>query len=121
MDEDIFGIDYSAGGELTSSGDLMLVGGLDNAKQAIINRLVTCTDIYDYLSDYGCNLNEIVGAPTNKNSLSLLELIIKESLKLEPRVQEILVIECSFDNKAIVAELSLELVDGSVLDLNVEY
>jgi Protein of unknown function (DUF2634). len=121
MDEDIFGIDYSSNGELTSTGDLMLVSGLDNAKQAIINRLSTCTDIYDYLSEYGCDLNEVVGAPTNKSSLSLLELIIKEALKLEPHVQDILNLNCYFDDKAIVAELSLELVDGSVLDLNIEY
>jgi hypothetical protein len=48
-------------------------------------------------------------------------LIIKESLNLEPRVQEILDLNCYFKGKMINAEMSLELVDGSVLDLNVEY
>ncbi|OEC87899.1 MULTISPECIES: GPW/gp25 family protein [Methanobacterium] len=119
MNEDIFGIDYSSNGELTSTGDLMLVSGLDNAKQAIHNRLLTDIIIYDYLEDYGCNLDELAGEPTNHNSLQLLDLIIKDSLNLEPRVREVLELECSFEGKAIIAEMSLLLVDKSVIDLTV--
>lgn len=121
MDEDIFGIDYSANGELTSTGGLMLISGLDNAKQAIYNRLLTRTEIYDYLNNYGCDLSNLYGEPTNHNSLQLLELIIKDSLNLEPRVKQILNLNCYFEDKTIIAEMSLLLVDGSVLDLNVEY
>jgi phage baseplate assembly protein W len=120
MGEEIFGIDYSSNGELTSTGDLMLVSGLDNAKQAIHNRLMTDILVYDYLEDYGCNLDELVGEPTNHNSLQLLDLIIRDSLNLEPRVQEVLELECSFDSKAIIAEMSLLLVDNSVIDLTVQ-
>lgn len=121
VDEEIFGVDYSSNGELTSTGDLMLVSGLDNAKQAIRNRLLTSILIYDYLEEYGCNLTNIYGEPTNHNSLQLLDLIIKDSLNLEPRVQEILEINCYFEGKIIIVEMSLLLVDGSVLDLNIEY
>lgn len=121
MNEEIFGIDYSSNGGLTSTGDLMLVSGLDNAKQAIHNRLLTRIIIYDYLDGYGCDLDEIMGEATNHNSLQLLELIVKESLNLEPRVQSILNLNIYFENRKIIAEMSLKLVDGSVLDLNVEY
>ena len=118
MNEEIFGIDYSAGGELTSSGDLMLV--LDNAKQAIRNRLLTRITIYAYLDGYGCDLDQIVGEPTNHNSLQLLDLIIRDSLNLEPRVQEVLELHCYFEGKKIIAEMNLLLAGGSVIDLNIE-
>jgi len=121
VDEEIFGIDYSSNGELTSTGDLMLVSGLDNAKQAIRNRLLTGILIYDHLEGYGCDLTNLYSEPTNHNSLQLLDLIIKDSLNLEPRVQEILELNCYFEGKTIIAEMSLLLVDGSVLDLNIEY
>jgi phage baseplate assembly protein W len=121
MNEEIFGIDYSSNGELTSTGDLMLVSGLDNAKQAIRNRLLTSILVYDYLDEYGCNLNEMFGEPTNRNSLQLLDLIIRDSLNLEPRVQSVLNLDCYFEGKTINAEIELQLVDGSVLNLNIEY
>lgn len=120
-DESIFGKDYSANGGLTSKGDLMLVSGLGNAKQAIKNRLLTNIKVYDYLSDYGCELYTVLGEKRNHSSLQLLDLIIRDSLNLEPRVQKVLELNCYFKENMIVAEINLELVDGSVLDLNIEY
>lgn len=118
MTDEIFGIDYSSNGELTSSGDLMLIEGLDNAKQAIRNRLLTRIIVYDYLGDYGCDLDQVIGEYTNHAALQLLNLIIKDSLKLEPRVQEIIELNCYFKDKTIISEMNLLLVDGSILDLN---
>lgn len=120
MTEEIFGIDYDCNGELTSTGDLMLVDGLDNAKQAIRNRLLTRIMIYDYLNDYGCDLDKVIGEPTKQASLQLLNLLIKDSLNLEPRVQQILGLNSYFENKAIIAEMNLLLVDGTNMDLNIE-
>lgn len=118
MSEEIFGIDYSSNGELTSSGDLMLLDGLDNAKQAIRNRLLTRIMTYDYLGKYGCDLDKVVGEPTNHITLQLLDLIIKDSLNLEPRVQEILGFNSYFEDKNIIVELNLLLVDDTIIDLN---
>lgn len=120
-DEAIFGKDYSANGELTSKGDLMLVSGLSNAKQAIRNRLLTNKDVYNYLSNYGCDLRSVLGEKRNHTSLQLLDLIIRESLNLEPRAQRVKELDCYFTEGRIVAEISIELVDGSVLNLNIEY
>lgn len=120
MAEEIFGIDYSSNGELTSSGDLMLVDGLDNAKQAIRNRLLTRIMIYDYLGEYGCDLDKVIGEPTNHITLQFLNLIIKDSLNLEPRVQQILELDCYFEDKKIIGEMNLLLVDDTVIDLNIE-
>jgi phage baseplate assembly protein W len=120
MAEEIFGIDYSSNGELTSSGDLMLVDGLDNAKQAIRNRLLTRIMIYDYLGEYGCDLDKVIGEPTNHITLQFLNLIIKDSLNLEPRVQQILELDCYFEDKKIIGEMNLLLVDDTVIDINIE-
>jgi len=120
MSEEIFGIDYSSNGELTSSGDLMLVEGWDNAKQAIKNRLLTRIMIYDYLGEYGCDLDKVIGEPTNHITLQFLNLIIKDSLNLEPRVQEILELDSYFEDKKIIGEMNLLLVEGTVIDLNIE-
>lgn len=121
MDESIFGKDYSANGELTSKGDLMLVSGLGNARQAIKNRLLTNKDVYDYLGNYGCELNKVLGEKRNHTSLQLLELIIMDSLNIEPRVQKVLELDCYYKENRIVAEINLELVNGSVLDLTITY
>lgn len=121
MDESIFGKDYSANGELTSKGDLMLVSGLGNARQAIKNRLLTNKDVYDYLGNYGCELNKVLGEKRNHTSLQLLDLIIRDSLNSEPRVQKVLELDCYYKENRIVAEINLELVNGSVLDLTITY
>jgi len=120
MTDEIFGIDYTSNGELTSSGDLMLVDGLDNAKQAIKNRLLTRIQVYDYLGEYGCDLDKVIGEPTNQITLKLLDLIIKDSLNLEPHVKKILGLNSYFENKTIISELNLLLVDNTIIDLNIE-
>jgi len=120
MTEEIFGIDYSSNGELTSSGDLMLIEGLDNAKQAIRNRLLTRIIIYDYLDSYGCDLDKVVGEPTNNTTLQLLNLILKDSLNLEPRVKQVLKLDCFLEGKKIISEMNLLLVDDTIIALDIE-
>ncbi|MDP1553702.1 MAG: hypothetical protein Q8M06_11885 [Methanobacteriaceae archaeon] len=120
MTDEIFGIDYSSNGELTSSGDLMLVEGLNNAKQAIRNRLLTRIMVYDYLGGYGCDLDKVVGEPTNNTTLQLLNLILSDSLNLEPRVQQVLKLDCFFEDKKIIVEMNLLLVDDTIIDLDIE-
>ena len=39
--EEIFGVDYSSDGGISSTGDILCVEGLANAKQAIRNALLT--------------------------------------------------------------------------------
>jgi len=120
MTEEIFGIDYSSNGELTSSGDLMLIEGLDNAKQAIRNRLLTRIIIYDYLEGYGCDLDKVVGEPTNNTTLQLLNLILKDSLNLEPRVKQVLKLDCFLEGKKLISEMNLLLVDDTIIALDIE-
>ena len=120
MTDEIFGIDYSSNGELTSSGDLMLVEGLNNAKQAIRNRLLTRIIIYDYLWEYGCDLDKVIGKPSNNTSIALLELLIKDTLNLEPRVERIMKLYSYIHDKKIITEMNLLLVDDTVINLNIE-
>ena len=41
VDDSIYGVDYASTGGVTSTGDIELVEGLDNAKQSITNHILT--------------------------------------------------------------------------------
>lgn len=119
MNEEIFGTDYSAEGELSSTGDLMLISGLNNAKQQIKNDILTYFMTYDYLSPYGSEIRNIYGLPVTGDTLSLFELMIIDCLNNQPRVDEILELHSHYDDKIAIGEMNLLLVDGSVIDLRI--
>lgn len=113
MDEEIYGTDFDSKGRVASNGDLLLVTGLDNAKQSIRNYLLTKKGNYDFIDpEYGSDISKVMGEPRNKNTLQLAELILSNDLDQHPMVEDY-EINPYFTDKGISAEITCYLVDGS--------
>jgi phage baseplate assembly protein W len=72
-------------------GDLSLRDGLDNIAQAIQNRLFTRLGEMSKLGhdDYGSELHKLIGQPNSWKAKARAELYIREALKKEKRVREV--------------------------------
>ena len=72
-------------------GDLSLRDGLDNIAQAIQNRLLTRKGEMSKLGheDYGSDLDKLIGQPNSWKAKARAELYIREALKKEKRIREV--------------------------------
>ena len=114
-DTEIYGADYSSDGFITSDGDLGLVAELDNAEQAIRNRLLTRLGTYPTIdTNYGSEVPLVLGEKITKGLVSELRVYIENCMLEEPRVYEILNIDIAQVGHDILhLQLQLQLVDGS--------
>lgn len=113
-DDSIFGTDYSSKGEITSTGDISLVTGLDNAKQNIKSWLGTDKGFYPSIdTEYGSLISEALGNDTTNVNLDTIIIYIENALYANPRVQSILqVTPYSTVNDSILFKIEVELVNG---------
>ena len=114
-DTEIYGTDYSSDGFITSNGDIGLVTELENAEQAIRNRLLTRLGTYPTIDDeYGSNVHQALGEKINSSLISELRVYIENCMLEEPRVYRILTLDITPENHDnIKLQLQLQLVDGS--------
>lgn len=114
-DTEIYGTDYSSDGFISSNGDIGLVSELDNAEQAIRNRLLTRLGTYPNIdTEYGSEVHLILGEKSNPRLVSELQVYIENCMLEEPRVYEILNLDILQEgNDKLHLQLQLQLVDGS--------
>lgn len=74
-----------------SRGDIALRDGLENIAQAIQNRLFTRKGEMDKLghTSYGSDLYKLIGEPNDWKARARAELYIRDALKNENRLEEI--------------------------------
>ncbi len=114
-DTEIYGTDYSSKGFITSNGDLGLVEELDNAEQAIRNRLMTRLGTYPTIDDeYGSEVHNVLGEKRNPSLISELSVYIENCMLEEPRVYEVTNLDITQEGHDMLhLQLQLQLVDGS--------
>lgn len=122
VNPEIFGIDYSSTGVIASNGDAGCVEDLDNAVQAIKNRIKTRLGTYPTIDDeYGSEIYRIYGEKLSDEKLAELEIYLRNCLLNEPRVYEIIDLELQKDGiDTLVMNLTLRLVDGSEIGFEEE-
>lgn len=113
-DDSLFGTDYSSTGEITSTGDISLVTGINNAKQNIHNWLGTDKGFYPSIDEeYGSLISEALGNDTNNVNLDTISIYIENALYDNPRVQSILqILPYTTVNDTIIFKIEVELVNG---------
>ena len=113
--EEIYGTDYSSNGGVSSTGDILCVTGLNNARQAIRNGLITPLGSYPSVDDeYGSELYTLHGEDLTNNQLQALTVHIQNSLLKEERVKEIENIEVKMTSDAgLKAYIHVLLVNDS--------
>lgn len=87
----------------TPSGDLEIVSGLDNVKEALFRRLLTTPGTLIHRPTYGVNIKAFQNGVNNLDSQRKLALAIKEQFEEDSRVEEVLGI--SVDSKDKTPEL----------------
>lgn len=106
--------------------DLVVVEDTDNMIQAILNRLNTNTDELDYLYDnYGCDLHQFLGLPTNETTLGLVKNVITDTLNQDDRIELIdlelsykdtntlnILLSCTFNDNTLELDLVLDETNG---------
>ena len=122
VNPEIFGIDYSSKGFIASNGDAGCVESLDNAVQAIKNRIKTRLGTYPTIDDeYGSEIYRIYGEKLTDEKLAEIEIYLRNCLLNEPRVYVIFDLELPKDGiDTLVMNLSLRLVDGSEIGFEEE-
>ena len=123
MDDSLFGCDYSSNGGVTATGDIMLIEGIDNAKQSIKNQLMTEKGFYPSVDDeYGSEIYEVLGEDFEEPSVDALVVYIQNSLLENERVKDILSIDPFVTvDKKLVMMINVELVNGTEESLNIEF
>lgn len=115
MDDSIYGVDYSSTGGISETGDMALVEGLNNAKQSILNQLLTEKGYYPSIDDeYGSEIFEIMGEDIEDFNLDALKVYIENALLENERVESIKRIDVNITvtNKINVI-LEVLLVNGT--------
>lgn len=121
--EEIYGVDYSSSGGVSSTGDILCVSGLDNAKQAIHNALLTPLGAYPSVDDeYGSEIYTLHGEDLTQNQLQALTVHIQNGLFKQERVKEIKDVELKQTQDGLKAYLHVLLVNDAEeeIQLNME-
>ena len=119
--EEIYGVDYSSTGGVSSTGDILLVEGLDNARQAIRNQLKTPLGAYPSVdTEYGSELYTLHGEDLTESQKQALHVHITNALLKQERVQEIQDIEIQTTKTGLKAYLHVLLVNGTEEEIIIE-
>jgi phage baseplate assembly protein W len=107
------------------SGDLEIVSGFDNLRQAIIMRLSISKGELEDLGHptYGSRLFELFGQPNCERTREEIKRIVVECLNQEPRIKEILSVSTRVmpsDPDSLEIEISVLPIGGNV-PLNIIY
>lgn len=99
----------------TSSNDLKTNEYLDNISQAIKNRLQTPMGFFPRYPLYGSNLHNVIGLPRIDATLGYAQSVIYECLLQEPRIKNIVNIDCQFvdinlQKDALRINLTVEII-----------
>jgi len=102
------------GGKLTvdESGDLTLVSGRDNLKQAINHRVRTDMGELIYHPGYGCKLQRRKGRKNNAVVVLLGRMDIQESLKQETRLKSINSITVTAEGDVLSVQANVTPISG---------
>ena len=99
------------------TGDLLLVSGVPNLRQAILNRINTGLGELLFHLSYGCGARAIVGAVSGPTSALLAGRYVRAALTADPRIAAVPNVNVSVVGDAIAVEAEVQPVTGRVLNI----
>jgi len=111
VDESIYGTDIKNTWEVGPHGDFKTVSGLQNAEQAVYNRLMTKYDeLYRFYGGYGNQDHDVIGEVDKSIAENKLKIYTENCLKREPRVEGLDNISVTFEKDIIIVEASVKFI-----------
>ncbi|KZX16655.1 hypothetical protein MBCUT_06930 [Methanobrevibacter cuticularis] len=123
--EDIidFGCDFDSSFELLSpGGHFKMVSGVENAKQIVVNRLTTIPDdlaLFNYDHPHNDSYKYLASTDVT-HAKALIKLATEEALVRLGIVEEIISLEVNYKPKSCYVDITLKLIDGTILDEDIE-
>ena len=107
-----FGCDIDSSWTATNTGDLKLISGVDNAEQAIYNRLMTKLNELDYFGyiNYGNQSYDAMGMTDLKTAEQVVILYTTNCLKIEPRVERVNNVSVDFKGAYATVNANIKLI-----------
>lgn len=107
-----FGADIDSSWSPSPQGDFKTVSGVDNAFQAVYNRLMTKVgelNAFGYIN-YGNQSDEVIGSTDIEVGKQLIILYTTVCLLQEPRVQDINSIDVSYTLNSFECNVNIQLI-----------
>lgn len=82
----------------SATGDLDIISGLANLKNALYHRLITEPGTLIHRPSYGVGIKQYQNAPNSITAQRQLALKIQEQFKRDPRVEEVLGVSVSHED-----------------------
>lgn len=119
--EEVFGRDVAVvdGAVTVAGGDFGVVGGRDNLRQALGNRIVTDRGDLMYHPGYGALLRRVVGVVHGPTATLLAAQYAKAAVLADPRVSSVTRAEATMVGDSITVEIEAVPVTGVAIDVSV--
>ncbi|CAH2606346.1 conserved protein of unknown function (plasmid) [Rhodovastum atsumiense] len=120
---DLFGTDLDLSGGLLSvseAGDLQLVSGVPNLRQALHHRLETHTGELIFHPDYGQRFHELIGGPANPITNLLGASYVASCVRSDPRIANVRDTKAELRGDGIAVSATAVTIDGKPLPVGGE-
>lgn len=117
---DILGTDVALrNGQLEAdiAGDLVLVSGTTNLRQAILHRIDTAVGELVFHPAYGCGVKQLLGARADAVTNGLAALFVDRALRLDPRISRMEGTTATIDGDVLRVESIIITVDAKRVPL----
>jgi phage baseplate assembly protein W len=107
--------------QVTASGDLMTVSGLNNLQQALFHRLITSPGALVHRPTYGVGILQYQNAPTSFSSQQAIAEAIKDQFEQDPRVQAVVGVSITSEDETpetVTINVTLTPVGYTELSMN---
>ena len=98
--------------QVTASGDLATVSGVENLTQALTNRLASHTRDLQFHPDYGCDVYKLVGQGGTATTDRLAVTLVSRAVRSDGRVQSIARATGTIQGDRIAVQVDAVSVDG---------
>jgi phage baseplate assembly protein W len=97
--EEVLGRDIAFAGDfiVSATGDIDLISGLENIKQALFDRLMTSPATLIHRPNYGVGIKDYQNAPATLATKRKLALRIQEQFEQDDRVEKVTAVSINFD------------------------
>ena len=115
----VFGVDVVLARGLLADdgGDIAMVSGRANLRQALVHRIVTAKRELLFHPDYGCSVRRLIGAVAGPTAALLGARFVKSSIQADPRVSAVRDAAAQVIGDTISVTATAVAVAGAVVDI----